>query len=146
MFWCSFTFYWKQDVNLTYVISLMNVHFKFYTQGITVWKYKITFLGKVRIITKQCHTKKNINKLKFSWRKSLTKKSSLLQLPTPHQSTVSAGSIKNYHRLFLYSSCLKRLRSTNLSSYPHVYWLLLFIIVFAHGSNILKPQSNFLAF
>ena len=115
----------------------MNVHFKFYTQGITVWKYKTTFLGKVRIIIKQCHAKKNISKLKFSLRKPLTKKSSLLQLPTPHQSTVSAGSIKNYHRLFLYSSCLKRLRSTNLSSYPHVYWLLLFIIVFAHGSNIL---------
>ena len=24
----------------------MNVHFKFYTQGITVWKYKINFFGK----------------------------------------------------------------------------------------------------
>ena len=137
MFWCSFTFYWKQDVNLTYIISLMNVHFKFYTQRITVWKYKIIFLGKVRIIIQQCHAKKNISKLKFSWRKSLKKKSSLLQLPTPHQSTVSAGSIKNYHRLFLHSRCLKRLRSTNLSSYHHVCWLLLFILVFAHGSNIL---------
>ena len=134
MFWGSFTFSRKQDVNLTFIWTFI---LSSIPRGLLYENTKLTFLGKVRVIIKQCHAKKNINKMKLSLRKPLTKKSSLLQLPTPHQSTVSAGSIKNYHRLFLYSSCLKQLRSTNLSSYPHVYWLLLFIIAFAHESNIL---------
>ena len=42
---------------------------------------------------------KNVNELKVSWKKSLThKKSSLLQLRTPHQNTVRTGSITNYNK------------------------------------------------
>ena len=44
------------------------------SRGITVWKYKIMFLGKVRAIIQQYHIKKNVNKLKFSRKALLTKK------------------------------------------------------------------------
>ena len=67
----SITSLWKQDVNWTY-ICLINFHFKFYV-SIAVWKYKIMFSEKVRIIIQRCHVKANINELEVSWRKSLTK-------------------------------------------------------------------------
>ena len=49
-----------------------------------------------KVIIKRCHIKKNVNVLKVSCRKSVTKESSLLQLSTPPQSTVRTGSITNY--------------------------------------------------
>ena len=45
-----------------------------------------------------CHVRKNVNKLKVSRRTSLTKKLSLLQLRTPHQSTLRSGSVTNYYK------------------------------------------------
>ena len=57
------------------------------SRRMAVWKYKITPLGKVRIITQGRHVKKNANKLKVSCSKSLTKRSSLFQLYTPYQIT-----------------------------------------------------------
>ena len=56
------------------------------------------FLGKVRIIIQRCHVKKNLNELQVSGRKSLAKKSLLLQLRIPHQSTVRPDSITNYFK------------------------------------------------
>ena len=68
------------------------------SRRIAVWTYKIMFSGKVRIIIKLCHVKKNVSELKVSWRKFLSKKSSLLQLRTLHQGTVHTGSITNYYK------------------------------------------------
>ena len=65
---------------------------------IAVWKFKMMFLGKVRIIIQRCHVKKNLNELQVSGRKSLAKKSLLLQLRIPHQSTVRTDSITNYFK------------------------------------------------
>ena len=90
-----------------------------------------TTLAKVKIKIQQCHVKKNVSKLKNSWTKSFTKKnhhSSFYTLLTIVQyvltivrtitRAISVTSSK--HKFFLYSSCLKPLRSTYLPSYPHV--------------------------
>ena len=70
---------------------------------------------------RSAQVKKNVNDLEI-WRKSLIKKSSLLQLSFLHQSTVGTGSITNKYKtyfsnmpqdsLFLHLTCLKSSRST----------------------------------
>ena len=87
----------------------LNVH-KYYkssmSEKIAAWRYKIMFLGKVMIIIRQCHAKKNVNELEVSWKKVLTKKISLLQLRSPYQSTAHTVSITNYYKNY-FSNMLK---------------------------------------
>ena len=45
--------------------------------------------------------------------------SSPLQLCTPHQRTVHAGTVTNYYKNY-FSNMFQSLRSTCLSSYPHI--------------------------
>ena len=58
-------------------------------------KYNVFEKNKDYNTTRLRHAKKNIKELEFSWRKSL-KKTSLLQLRTPHQRSVRNGFITNY--------------------------------------------------
>ena len=100
------------------------------SRDIAAWKYKIMFLGKLRNIIQRCHhVKENVNELKVSWRKSLTKK--ILTLPTKHSSLKDILSLLrtiartilvtcSRRRLFLHLNCLKSLRGTYLLPYPHV--------------------------
>ena len=100
-------------------------------RGATVaWKYRTMFWGKVMVII-QSQVKKIVNKLKVSWRKSMTKKFLPIKPCTAHRSTVRTGTITNYYKNYftkmlqtfmfkLRLSCLKSLRSTYLVSYPHL--------------------------
>ena len=86
--------------------------------------------GEVMVII-QSQVKKIVNKLKVSWRKSMTKKFLPIKPCTAHRSTVRTGTITNYYKNYftkmlqtfmfkLRLSCLKSLRSTYLVSYPHL--------------------------
>lgn len=68
------------------------------SSGIVAQKYKIMFLGIVRIIIQQCHVKKNNNELKVRKEDIDQKKSSLPQLRTPHQSKGHTDQTTNYYK------------------------------------------------
>ena len=98
------------------------------SEKIAAWKYIIMFLGKARIIIRQCYAKKNVNHLEVSWKKALTKKyhSSnyalltkvlhILSLLRTIRRTILVTCSR--HSLFSHLNWLKSLRS--LSSCSHV--------------------------
>ena len=81
--------------------------------------------------------KKNVNELKISWRKSLKQESLLLQLCTPHQSTVCTDYGANYYKNY-FSNMLQTEVTLKLPQVSEEYiliilssicLLLLFIII-----------------
>ena len=91
------------------------------------------FLGKVRIITKRFHVKKNLDVLKVSWMKPLTKKLSFHTIV--HSSSkyskywllvrnVTRAILVTYsgHRFFLHLSCLRSLRVCIYCSHNKPFW------------------------
>ena len=133
-FWGSLRSPWK-----------LTIHFEFDVQGHCSIKIQITILWNDTIIITRCIIKKNVSKLKNSWKKSmakgnlhsfnyalLTKVQYLLTIARNITRTILV--IWSKHRFFWHLSCLKSLRSNIpiilLSCVDYF-----FIIVFAYGSN-----------
>ena len=93
--------------------------------------FQSTNFGRKCLITQRCHIKKNVNKLKVSWRKFLTRKNPhsrnyailakaqyvLALLPTIIRTILVTC---NGHRVFSHFSCLKSLGGTYPSSHGHM--------------------------
>ena len=111
------------SLNRTFNVLSTGVHYTL--------SFQWTNFGRKCLIVRPCHIKKNVNKLKVSWRKFLTRKNPhspnyailakaqyvLAPLPTIIR-TISVTC--NGHRLFSHFSCLKALRGTYLSSHGHM--------------------------
>ena len=114
---------------------------------IAIWKNKMMFFGKVKIIIQWCYVKENVNELRVSLMKSLIKKTQfsnyalltkgkyVLAIAQTITRTTLLTCLR--HSFFLFLSCVKSLRSRFLSRFPPA-WNTFFLIVFAYGSNRLQ--------
>ena len=107
---------------------------------IAIWKYKMMFFGKVKIIIQWCYVKENVNELRVSLMKSLIKKTQfsnyalltkgkyVLAIAQTITRTTLLTCLR--HSFFLFLSCIKSLRSRFLSPVPRVWNTFAFYCLF----------------